>query len=68
MPEVITSKKRNLYVERVLDGRTPMEVMKYESMRHIGRPREEVDGHVRAEQAYPNPYRSMRRKNKNKLG
>jgi hypothetical protein len=39
MPEVINCEKWNLNVEGVLQGRTPKEVMKYESMRHIGRPR-----------------------------
>jgi hypothetical protein len=42
MPEVINYKKWNLYVERVLEGRTPKEVMKYESMRHIGRPQKRL--------------------------
>jgi hypothetical protein len=51
MPKVINYRENwNLYIEGMLEGRTPKEIMKYVSMRYIGRPREEVAGHVRAEQ------------------
>jgi hypothetical protein len=54
MPKVLVINYRknwNLYVEGMLEERTPKEIMKYKSVRYIGRPLEEVGGHVRAEDA-----------------
>jgi hypothetical protein len=39
-----------IYIEGMLEGRISREVMKYQPMRYIGRPWEEVDGNGRAEQ------------------
>jgi hypothetical protein len=52
MPKVINyTENWKIYIEGMLEGRISKEIMKYQPMRYIGRPLEEVDGNVRAEQA-----------------